>query len=285
MDSRYNQTKFKFTTGFDLLADRWTNLKLKEPKYTAMYGLIFVLISFFVFGWGLAMVAIIFGVFGAYFAFKQEKSWKLIILNILVVLLGLTSIGLLAGFEDFEDKEQTGKNIPIVEDYLPPEILCFIDQPCELLYLDQTAQLMLEDKASDLKITLEGIGDFQDQISLRAEEYGDVWHFSLNKDYEFKQFHEYLIEFIGLNKENNIAEIKILSSPTPVKIKEWQAVKIALEIAQANNFPSPAAWIRLLENNVWTITIYSEDVLDLYIEVKINAETGEIINVFQGSGA
>lgn len=265
--------------GLEWVGARWP--KLKNPKYTATFGLIIALVSFLIFGTGLSIVAIIFGVCGTYFAVKQKRGWKFMVLNILAIILGLISISLLAGFED---KEYAGKNTPIVEDYLPPGILCFIDQSCDL-YPDQTAQLMFEEEASNLKITLEGIGDFQDQISLRAEEYGDVWCFSLNKDYKFKQFHEYLIEFIGLNQENNIAAIKILSSPTPAKIKEWQAVKTALEIAQEDNFPSPEAYLRELKNNAWRITIHSKTMQDSYIDVEIDAETGEIINVFRGSGA
>ena len=69
--------------------DKWT--KFKEPKYTAKLGLISAVISFFIFGKGCSIVAIIFGIIGTFYGIKQKSGWKIIFLNVLAIILGLVS--------------------------------------------------------------------------------------------------------------------------------------------------------------------------------------------------
>lgn len=64
---------------------------VKNAKATAKTGLICAVVSFFIFGQGLSIVACVLGTFGTYYAVKNKSGGKWIVLNILSILLGFTS--------------------------------------------------------------------------------------------------------------------------------------------------------------------------------------------------
>ena len=118
---------------------------------------------------------------------------------------------------------------------------------------------------------------------IKAEEKNDHFGFALNEKHNSRKFHDYLIEFIS--RTNKTIKIKVSPSPRSVKISEEQAVDIAIQAALKTDFPSPEAAERQLKDNVWEIDIQSATKTDVYILIKINAETGEILSSEKGSRA
>ena len=66
-------------------------LDYSNPKKMGMTAVIMAIVSFFIFGSGLSMMAIIFGIFGIYTAVKKKAGTKIILLNVLAVILGFAS--------------------------------------------------------------------------------------------------------------------------------------------------------------------------------------------------
>jgi len=62
-----------------------------DPKKMGTTAVIMAIVSFFIFGSGLSLMAIIFGVFGVYTAVKKRAGAKIILLNVLAIILGLAS--------------------------------------------------------------------------------------------------------------------------------------------------------------------------------------------------
>lgn len=62
-----------------------------DPKKMGTTALITAIVSFFIFGSGLSMMAIMLGFFGIYVAVKKKAGTKIIFLNILAVILGFAS--------------------------------------------------------------------------------------------------------------------------------------------------------------------------------------------------
>lgn len=118
---------------------------------------------------------------------------------------------------------------------------------------------------------------------MRAEERADGFNFSLNEKHNLQKFHEYIIKF--LSRADKKITITVSSSPSTTKISEEQAVVIAMEIAKKDKFPDPKAAQRWFKDDVWEIDIQSETHTDIYIHIKINAETGEIVDIQRGSRA
>jgi hypothetical protein len=54
-------------------------------------AVIMAIVSFFIFGSGLSMMAMIFGIFGIYASVKKKAGTMIILLNVLAVILGLAS--------------------------------------------------------------------------------------------------------------------------------------------------------------------------------------------------
>lgn len=73
------------------------------------------------------------------------------------------------------------------------------------------------------------------------------------------------------NKKNNIS-------------KE-QAVDIAIEVAEKEKFPDPEIMRQWIKDNAWEIDIQSKNVEDIYMHVRIDIETGNVIEVLRGSRA
>jgi|GEM_PF-5391419 len=128
-------------------------------------------------------------------------------------------------------------------------------------------------------------GDKTEYISAQmdAEERADQLNFAMNGKRNSQKFHDYLIELLsGADKK---ITLKVTFSPNTVKISEEQAVAIALEVAKKRKIPDPVAYFRTLKDGVWEISTDSSSQTDTSLYVKINASTGEVVDVKIGGWA
>ena len=92
------------------------------------------------------------------------------------------------------------------------------------------------------------------------------------------------------NEDNGFSEKEfwkaVIESFRIIKVTEDQATQIVLDEAKKQR-PNAKPYIaqKYFQNNVWIVEVNWEDVLDAYMQIKINAGTGEIINVSNGSRA
>lgn len=62
-----------------------------DPKKTGTTAIIMAIISFFIFGSSLSIMASVAGGLGAYSAIKKKSGAKILVLNIVAIILGITS--------------------------------------------------------------------------------------------------------------------------------------------------------------------------------------------------
>lgn len=121
--------------------------------------------------------------------------------------------------------------------------------------------------------------------NIEAVEAEDSFNFSLHLSKRLSQvFHEYEIFLKGFEVEKNQITISVEQKPTTVKIKEIDAVRTALEEAGKTNLPQPEVLNRSLKNGVWEMEVgFGMD--DIYLRVKIDAETGKVLETIKENRA
>ena len=68
-----------------------TPRQAQDPTTIGKSALVLAVISLLIFGYGLSLMATIFGGIGTYLAIKKKSGVKIILLNIAAILLGLLS--------------------------------------------------------------------------------------------------------------------------------------------------------------------------------------------------
>jgi hypothetical protein len=121
--------------------------------------------------------------------------------------------------------------------------------------------------------------------NMEAVEEGDAFNFSLHFTKRPSQvFHEYEIFLKSFEPEKNQVTILVEQKPTIVKVKEIDAVKTALIEASKTDLPQPEVLNRSLKNGVWEMEVDFE-MSDIYLIVKIDAETGKVLETIKENRA
>lgn len=119
--------------------------------------------------------------------------------------------------------------------------------------------------------------------NMEAVEEEDAFNFSLHSTKRTSQvFHEYEIFLKGFKPQENQVTITVMQKPTTVKVKEIDAVKTALVEAGKTNLPQREVLNRSLKNGVWEMEV-DFGMSDIYIIVKIDAETGKVLELIKES--
>lgn len=146
-----------------------------------------------------------------------------------------------------------------------------------------TLQLTYDSLYFPLANAPEGVGTRYVTARIVVEEHGDQFAFWMNEERSTQKFHEYFFELV--KRDEKKITLKINASPVTATIKEEEAVATAMKIARDAEFPDPEAVVRSLADGVWDIDIQSETHTDIFIHVKINAETGEVLDIVNDSRA